>query len=323
MPFSLGISTISTSLHISLAVNNFRCDPGWRWLFLSTFFTACMICCCYTVGGGGGGNRGICVIALVIVLKRKENSCECLVRYRSFGRCGISFEFRESCASLYGTIKCLRCLVSFISFLYRSLSFLACTLLQCLDVMQWWILGTFYTVFLLHTCVIAAYFLVSAAPLESWRVHTQKDTLTQAPDHIHTWCASFSELWIPISFFYLCDFRERDRDRRLDGCEFRKVQVSVGTRITDKSCMLVRSNLYVHFRSSQLNHTDSEWNAVFAFQSRNVHSFIHTKHGVFFFSNDSSVSTLYTYSSSPFSLSICVRRTRRDFSLYIRFSVEA
>lgn len=45
----------------------------------------------------------------------------------------------------------------------------------------------------------------------------------------------------------------------------------------------------------------------------------------FFSSNDSSVSTLYTYtySSSPFSLSICVRRTRRDFSLYIRFSVEA
>lgn len=56
--------------------------------------------------------------------------------------------------------------------------------------------------------------------------------------------------------------------------EFRKVQVSVGTQIIDKSCMLVRSNLYVHFRSSQLNHTESEWNTVFAFQSRNVHSFI-------------------------------------------------
>lgn len=272
-----------------------------------------------------------------------------------FGRFGISFEFRETRVLLFmaqsNTSRCL-CIhvpVSFISFfLYRTLCLLACTQLQCLDVIQWWILGTFYTVFLLHTCVIVVYFGISTARVQF--LHAYKRAHTRAPasqparptDHIHAWCASFFELWIPIPFLsiYVIFVSEIEIDD-LDGCEFRKVQVSVGTRIIDKSCMLVRSNLYVHFRSSQLNHTDSEWNAVFAFQSRNVHSFIHETQSIplFLFSvvcHNSGVLTLYTslpllipftfhlpLSSSPFSLSISVYSARHAFNLYVPFSVKA
>lgn len=73
----------------------------------------------------------------------------------------------------------------------------------------------------------------------------------------------------------------------------------MGTRIIDKSSMLVRSNLYAHFRSSQLNHTDSEWNTVFAFQSRNVHSFYQKTPSIFpcysRSSGSSSMSSLFCF----------------------------
>lgn len=75
--------------------------------------------------------------------------------------------------------------------------------------------------------------------------------------------------------FYLCDFREPDRDG-VSVQELSNEQVSVRTRITDKSyvflCECARVNLYIRFKSSQLNHTESEWNTctVFAFQSQVV-----------------------------------------------------
>lgn len=74
--------------------------------------------------------------------------------------------------------------------------------------------------------------------------------------------------------FYLCDFREPDRDG-VSVQELSNEQVSVRTRITDKSyvCVCVCANLYIRFRSSQLNHTESERNTVFAFQSQIVRSF--------------------------------------------------
>lgn len=212
MPFSLGISTILSSLHISLPVNNFRCDPGWRWFFLSTFLQLVILAAaasaCAATGGSGGG-RGICVIAIVTVLIRKKNSCECLY---SIARSFWNFVWitRLVCFSLWNNqmpSSSLFSLAHFVYFLVRFFSFIflpllhSATLFRCHSMMD---IGDILHGISFTPMCYCSMFWYRFASLEfstcvSTQAHIRPHTYTT-----HTWYASFTELWIPISFTPKC-----------------------------------------------------------------------------------------------------------------------